>query len=169
MQLILYGFRSFNISEARRENRSCLRDSADFRDGEAVNVDRKKRNTVLLFGIMIVLSGTIFLLQNTVLKKTGSYALVEVDGKEVARLPLKEDAQICVDTQEEGYNIIKVQDGAVSVTEANCPDKVCVDTGKLRTMGGVIACLPHKLVVTVVGESEDENVDENVDVDGVVR
>lgn len=109
--------------------------------------------------ILIILSGILLIFQQTIFKKTGYYALVEVDGKEVARLSLDKDTEIWIEAATDGYNIIKVQDGFVAVTEADCPDKVCVNTGKLRMSGGVIACLPHKLVVTVVGDENDEKVD----------
>ena len=48
-----------------------------------------------------------------------------------------------------------VEDGAVSVTEADCADKICVHEGKISRTGEVIACLPHELIITVQGAGED--------------
>ncbi len=45
------------------------------------------------------------------------------------------------------YNIVAVEGGRVSVTHANCPDKVCVRMGKVD--GGSIICVPHKLILEV--------------------
>lgn len=131
--------------------------------GKGEKMDKKKRKSLFLFCFICVLASVSLILQQTIFTKSGRYALVEVGGKEVARLSLNKDAEIQVGTVEEGYNIIKVQDGSVAVTETDCPDKICVNTGKLRTTGGVIVCLPHKLVVTVVGNGEENKVD------GVVR
>ena len=33
--------------------------------------------------------------------------------------------------------------------DADCPDLVCVKTGKAQKKGDVIACLPHKLLIEV--------------------
>ena len=32
---------------------------------------------------------------------------------------------------------------------ADCPDKICVKTGKIKNKGEQIVCLPNKLVVKV--------------------
>ncbi len=42
-----------------------------------------------------------------------------------------------------------VEKGAVSFKEAECSDKVCVNTGKLTKRGDTAACLPAKVVVTI--------------------
>lgn len=77
------------------------------------------------------------------------YAVAELDGREVARLPLSEDGEhtlICGDGE---YNRIVVKDGTVFISEASCPDKICVHTGKVNREGDSIVCLPHRLVVRV--------------------
>ena len=48
-----------------------------------------------------------------------------------------------------------VKDGKVSVTEADCPDKVCVNTGEISKSGDTIVCLPHKLVVEIEGSTSE--------------
>lgn len=44
------------------------------------------------------------------------------------------------------YNIIEITDGKIHVTEAGCPDKVCVSMGFLQG-GAPIVCLPNRLVI----------------------
>ncbi|HBE87040.1 MAG TPA: hypothetical protein DDW53_19330, partial [Lachnoclostridium sp.] len=39
-----------------------------------------------------------------------------------------------------------------SITEASCPDKVCVRTGKIHRSGELIVCLPNRVVITIEGE-----------------
>ncbi len=51
---------------------------------------------------------------------------------------------------ENGYNIVHVEGGAVSVTEADCPDKVCVKQGRITGSAYPIVCLPHKLTIRIV-------------------
>ena len=52
-----------------------------------------------------------------------------------------------------GYNIVTVKGGKIAVTEANCPDQYCVRQGFCNS-GEQIVCLPHKLVISFMGESE---------------
>ena len=49
-----------------------------------------------------------------------------------------------------GTNTVTVKNGTISVTEASCPDKICVDHGELRTEMLPIVCLPNKLIITFI-------------------
>lgn len=109
----------------------------------------QKRNTVLLAaGILLAALGVLFV-QQIFMKKEGGTAIVQIDGREIYRLNLQEETEILL--EEDGYNKIVVKDGAVAVTEADCPDQVCVRTGGISATGEVIACLPHELIITIEG------------------
>ena len=53
------------------------------------------------------------------------------------------------------------EDGQICFEESNCPDKVCVNTGKLNQVGQYAACLPNGIVIKIVPGSDrsDEDVD----------
>lgn len=111
---------------------------------------RQKINTIIFLAVLIVGFGAGFAWTWFSQEKTpGTAALIQVDGETTTRLELSKDTQITVGDPDGDYNRVVVKDGAVSVTEANCPDKVCVDTGAVSGAGEVIACLPHKLIITV--------------------
>ena len=48
-----------------------------------------------------------------------------------------------------GYNVIKVSGGAISVSDADCPDKISVKTAPVSDGIQPIVCMPHKLVIRV--------------------
>ena len=50
------------------------------------------------------------------------------------------------------YNIIRVSPEGVQVTEASCPDKICVRTGIRKDSRLPIICLPNQLVIEIVAE-----------------
>ncbi len=79
-------------------------------------------------------------------------AEIILDGEVVRTLPLSEDCEFTVNCGG-GYNIVTVKNGAVSVTEADCPDKVCVHTGAISGGKVPIVCLPHKLEIRIVSSS----------------
>lgn len=105
------------------------------------------RNTWILAGTLLLLLLAGFLVQRFLLKKPGLRAVVEVNGERVAVLPLSEDREVTLN--ETGFNRVRVSDGAVFMEEAGCPDQICVKTGRVDQVGGVIACLPHRLIVYV--------------------
>lgn len=54
-----------------------------------------------------------------------------------------------------GYTLtLSVQDGRVCVSQADCPDKLCVHSGWIGRSGQVIACVPAGITVRVEGETE---------------
>lgn len=52
---------------------------------------------------------------------------------------------------EGGYNVIEVERGRIRVSEADCPDQICVRRGWVSDSAAPIACLPHKLVIQLEG------------------
>lgn len=53
---------------------------------------------------------------------------------------------------------IRISDGKVSVTESDCPDKVCMASGEISSSSQVIACVPAGVTIKIEGES-DEKID----------
>lgn len=47
-------------------------------------------------------------------------------------------------------NIILIENGRISVKEANCPDKLCVNMGTIENGVYPIVCLPNKMVVKII-------------------
>ncbi|MGM9681925.1 MAG: NusG domain II-containing protein [Eubacteriales bacterium] len=113
----------------------------------------KKQDLMLIGGLLA--AALLIFLGVTLFKGHGEallYAKIQVDGQEVARLPLSEDREYPVRLEDGEYNIVIVSDGKVFVSSASCPDGVCVRTGKADSVGDSIICLPHRLVITVEEE-----------------
>ena len=47
-------------------------------------------------------------------------------------------------------NTILIEDGSICVSEAECPDKTCVNMGRLRSESLPIVCLPNHLIIRLV-------------------
>lgn len=54
-----------------------------------------------------------------------------------------------------GYNKIRVEKGRIAVTDADCKDKICVNSGYIDNSAVPIVCLPHRLSITIVGGDKD--------------
>lgn len=86
-------------------------------------------------------------------KKDGKYVKVEQDGKVVGSYPLDEDGRYEF-TNFYGSNTLIIQDGKAYVTESTCSDHTCEKMGKVYRQGEMIICIPHKLFITVTGDSK---------------
>ena len=90
------------------------------------------------------------------LTERGEPALVNVfqDGQKIGVYPLAEDQTVLIPYEDEHYNLLFISDGTASISDADCPDKLCVKARSIRQSGESIICLPHKLVVQIESEKE---------------
>lgn len=108
-----------------------------------------KKTDLLLVVLALVAAAGIWLFYSAGAEK-GLTAVVTVDGEERAELSLNETDSVTIET-EWGYNIVHTENGQVFVTEADCRDQICVNHKKIEKTGETIVCLPHKMVVEIIG------------------
>ena len=83
-----------------------------------------------------------------------------VDGALVRSESLSENAAPVIIENSYGRNIVKIESDGVTMIWSDCPSQTCVHTGKIMRRGEVIACLPHRLLITLDGgESQPEEID----------
>lgn len=86
-------------------------------------------------------------------------AVVTIDGEEYGRFPLTQNVREKIELDDGSYNVLVIQDGEADVTEASCPDGICVNHKNISMQGESIVCLPNKLVVEIQnGEAADIDV-----------
>ncbi len=82
---------------------------------------------------------------------------IEVNGEEFGTYSLAEDQIIRINDT----NICEIKDGKISMTDASCPDHLCIKQGSIDSKGGMIVCLPNKVVIEGV-RPDSSSVDEPV-------
>lgn len=110
----------------------------------------KTADLILVGGLLVVAAVLFFTLSRW--SADGHTVEVQVDGVPVTTLPLDTDTTFVIDGADGGHNTLVIADGRASVTEATCPDGVCVRHRAIDRAGQSIICLPNKVVVKVVGE-----------------
>jgi hypothetical protein len=112
---------------------------------------KKYTRDLILVGMLLLAALLLFfLMREKQTKETGTdaVAVVTVDGEEFGRYSLNENGTFLLNG---GSNTLVVENGEAWVSEANCPDKVCMGMGKISRNGEFIACLPNRLIVIVEG------------------
>ena len=105
---------------------------------------------ILLLAAAILSAGFILVQK----KQTPSpVARITLDGEVVREIPLDEVEEGYSFTVESGAgtNTILVEPGRIRVSEADCPDQVCVNQGFISDGTVPVVCLPHKLMIEIVG------------------
>lgn len=80
--------------------------------------------------------------------RSGDYAVIRVSGEIYRRLPLTENQTVSIN----GHNTVTISDRRVWVSEADCPDQLCVHQGKTDKPGKTIVCLPNRMTVEIESE-----------------
>ncbi len=83
----------------------------------------------------------------------GSEVVIKQDGEIIYRLDLSKEEERVFDVEYEGRkNTIEIKDGTIRVINADCPDKVCVNTGALSAVP--IICVPNRLEIRFAEDAD---------------
>ncbi|RKI70159.1 NusG domain II-containing protein [bacterium 1xD42-67] len=114
---------------------------------------RTKLILALLIGAVAV-SAAVLLLQGQ--RTRAPVARITRDGVLLEEIDLEETQapRSFLLEDERGRNLISVEQGRIRVLEADCPDQICVDQGWISDGTVPIVCLPHRLMIQIVGGEE---------------
>ena len=81
--------------------------------------------------------------------------VVRVNGEVIDQFDIGSDIKKVYDT-ERGLNEIIINSGKAYISDADCPDSICVNTKHAEKNGDSVVCLPNRFSIEVVGQSEGE-------------
>jgi len=84
--------------------------------------------------------------------KKAEYAEVYVDGNLKYTLNLAEDKTIEI---LDGKMTIKVENGKIFIADSDCPEQLCVHASPIGKDGGMIVCLPNKVIIRTTSKKVD--------------
>ncbi|MBM6614968.1 NusG domain II-containing protein [Desemzia sp. RIT804] len=86
------------------------------------------------------------------------YAIISINGEEVDRFDLDNTEHMTKTyyPSEGQYNIIEIKDGKIRDKEDNSPDQIAVRTGWIERNGQTSICLPHKFIIEIRQEGQED-------------
>lgn len=114
-----------------------------------------KRNDFILIAIILVTAAAVLFGFN-IIKKNGDKVVVKVNGKVVKELPLNQETTLKINGVNGGTNILIIKGGHAFITDASCPDKLCVKHKQIQYNGELIVCLPNRVTVEVKSKKKSE-------------
>jgi hypothetical protein len=115
-----------------------------------------KKADIFLYIIILVI-GLVSTYYIASLGTPGSSVRITVDGELYGTYPLSVDNTIVIN-QDEAQNIIVISGGKVSMADSNCPNKTCVNHSPIGNAGETIVCLPHKVLIEIIGGDEYDGI-----------
>jgi hypothetical protein len=114
------------------------------------------KNDFIFIGVLLLLCLVIGGVYALCFHEQGSAVVVTVDGQAYGTYPLSKEQTISIcDSAGNVTNTLEIRDGKADMTEADCPDKLCVHQKAISVEKENIVCLPNRVVVTVSGTGEE--------------
>ncbi len=109
---------------------------------------QRKNDILLILGLLLAAGVLWFFLRPG---GTGAYVVITQHGSEISRYALHENRTVEITDPDHGFNTLIIENGEAYVSSADCGDLTCVHTGKVSREGERIICLPHELVIEIIG------------------
>lgn len=116
-------------------------------------IQTKKKDLILIIAVLIIASAGM-LINHLLHQKPASLLEVQVDGQVVATYDLSKNLDTIIEGAGGGTNHLIIQNGMAWISEASCPDKVCVNQGKVQLNGQIIVCLPNRMTAQVITQEK---------------
>ena len=121
-----------------------------------ITVNRKK-DFILIISVLLLAVALLGI--QKAYGSSGNTVTVTVNHKVYGTFSLDQDKTIQI-KNEYGMNIVRIQNHEVWMEEADCPDGYCMEQGHISHSHQILVCLPHKLVVEISNDSENETSEE---------
>ena len=113
------------------------------------------RDLILAAAILIIAAG--FYIGNRIMNRAPAIVVeVSVDGVIAQEIDLSKDGEYVIQGFDNGSNTLIIENGQAWISDATCPDKVCIHQGKISRSGEMIVCLPNMMIAKIVGQEETD-------------
>ena len=121
-----------------------------------------KKGDYIIIGIILLMITGLFVYNDANKMKEYDQRIVNISvNNELFETFVLDEAlsdQIEIDT-EFGHNHVIVENNGIYVEHSSCPDQICVLDGSISEPGGILVCLPNKMVIEIMG-TKNTGVDE---------
>lgn len=118
-----------------------------------------RKADLIIIAVVAVLALVFWFLNRFFLAEKGVYAEVYHDSELVSRIELSTAKAGSFSIPGEPDVVFQLYaDKSIAFVESDCPDKVCIRSGRLKYTGQFAACLPNRILLKIVSEDEDREV-----------
>ncbi|MCD7819452.1 MAG: NusG domain II-containing protein [Lachnospiraceae bacterium] len=108
-----------------------------------------KKADIFFFAVIAVICIAV-LVYRTYSQEEGAQVIVSVNGEIYGTYSLNKDQVIEINDT----NVLTISDGEAYMSEASCPDQLCVSMGHISNHNELIVCLPNYVVIQVDDDSD---------------
>ncbi len=116
-----------------------------------------KKSDVVIIAVILMASLASFVLYNLYARDESVKAEIYYYSQLIETVSLKGEERTFSIPQDPNVVIRLDGEGNIAFIASDCPDKVCINTGKLHRAGEYAACLPNGIIVKIVPTKRDED------------
>ena len=120
----------------------------------------KKKDFILIFVILLI-AVVSFGINHFTNAKSGKQIEIYVDNELYKTYDIDDEDEFKIES-EEGYNVVKIHNHGAQITEASCPDKVCIHEGFITKPIESIVCLPNKVHIKIITDDTNNYGEEDI-------
>ena len=115
-----------------------------------------RKTDLIITAAVAVLALVLWLLNRCFFEEKGIYAEIYHDSALVYRVELSTAKESLFSIPGEPDVVFQLYtDGSIAFIESNCPDKVCIRSGRLKYAGQFAACLPNRILLKIVSNDKE--------------
>lgn len=121
----------------------------------------KKKDYIIIL-LLLATAGLLYFFNQWNAKDKAVVAEIYVESEKVQTIVMDDVADRTFSIQERPEIVFHLyDDGSIAFESSDCPDKVCVRSGKLHLAGQSAACLPNGVIIKII--SSDANNKDGMD------
>lgn len=119
-----------------------------------------KRTDIIIIVCILVVSGALMGVYKFYMSEGGVKAELYYYNDMIKTVDLSQGKErIFTIPQNESILFQVYEDGSIAFIESNCPDKICIQAGRISKTGQFAACLPNGVVMKIVPDREQDEKD----------
>lgn len=127
-----------------------------------MSMNMLKKGDIILLGIIaaaIVISFAVVSTYKRSGEDTGKVAVIKMKDEIIKSIDLSTvNEPQKIEVLGKHIQVILVERGRIRFLEADCPDKICVNTGWLSEKGDMAVCIPNSTMIKIEGQSDKVDV-----------
>lgn len=117
-----------------------------------------KKNDIIIIAGLLVISAVFWLGYGALNQGKQAEAEIYYGSKLVMTVDLGKREDRTFSVPENDHVVFHLyEDGSIRFEESDCPDKVCIRSGRLSVIGSSAACLPNKLILKLVAKDQSNS------------
>ena len=120
-----------------------------------------KKKDFILIVVILLIAVVSFGINHFTNAKSGKQIEIYVDNELYKTYDIDDEDEFKIES-EEGYNVVKIHNHGAQITEASCPDKVCIHEGFITKPSESIVCLPNKVHIKIITDDTNNYGEEDI-------